>query len=86
MLKQGEYDNAGGSILDRLIIRLLDNYDPSSGTDNVQVLHEIVCRKPRGLLLVGLWTPMVIGRSVFLGVESGGGPEDRDGKMIRGVH
>ena len=26
-----------------------------------------LCRKPRGLLLVGLWTPMTIGRSVFLG-------------------
>ena len=27
-----------------------------------------------------LWTPMTIGRSGFLGVESGGGPENQDEK------
>ena len=44
-----------------------------------------LCRKPRGLLTFGLWTPMSIGHRVFLGVRSGR-PENQDGKMIRGVH
>ena len=35
---------------------------------------------------MGLWTPMIIGRSKFLGVESGGGPENHDEEMVRGVH
>ena len=39
----------------------------------------------RGLLTMGLWTPMTIGRSKFLGVKSGGGPENQDEKMDRGV-
>ena len=49
-------------------------------------LSNILCRKPRGLLTMGLWTPMTIDRSKFLGVESGGGPEIQDEKMVRGVH
>ena len=40
----------------------------------------VLCRKPRGLLM------MTIGRSGLLGVESGGGPEDQDEKLDRGVH
>ena len=32
----------------------------------------------------GMW--MTIGRSGFLGVESGGGPENQDENMDRGVH
>ena len=37
--------------------------------------------KPRGFLTMGLWTPMIIGRSGFLRVESGGGPENQDEKL-----
>ena len=33
-----------------------------------------------------LWTPMTIGRNRLLGVDSGGGPEDQNEKVDRGVH
>ena len=46
---------------------------------------ESLCWKPRGLLTFGLWTPMIIGRSKVLGVESGGRPENQDEKVIGGV-
>ena len=33
-----------------------------------------------------LWTPITIGRNKLLGVESSGGPENQDEKVVRGVH
>ena len=50
------------------------------------LLGNVLCRGPRGLLTMGLWTPMAIGRSGFPEAESGGGPENQDEKMDRGVH
>ena len=51
-----------------------------------QYNHLIEQRMNRFDMLSGLWTPMTIGRSGFLGVESGGGPENQDENMDRGVH
>ena len=48
--------------------------------------HETLCRKPRGLLTVGLWTPRSIDTTGFLGVILDGGPEIQDEKIDLGVH
>ena len=45
-----------------------------------------LCRKPRGLLVVGLWTPGSNDTTSFLRVELDGGPENQDEKIDRGVH
>jgi hypothetical protein len=45
-----------------------------------------LCRKPRGLLTVGLWTPRILDTTGFLRVESDCGPENQDEKMTKGVH
>ena len=57
-------------------------------TGQIAACVECSCRGPssRGLLTMGIWTPMTIGRRKFLEVESGGGPETQDAKMVRGVH
>ena len=55
-------------------------------TNNMAAIDDGLCQKPRGLLTMGLRTPMTIGRIGFLRVESGGGPENQDENMDRGVH
>ena len=45
-----------------------------------------LCRKPKGLLIVGLWTPRAVDTTIFLGVELDGGPENQDEKIDLGVH
>ena len=49
-------------------------------TGQIAACVKCLCRGPRGLLTMSLWTPMTIGRRKFLEVESGGGPETQDEK------